>query len=136
MDETIKNQETENAEGQMHAEEFEELDQEATEEQIAESESTADPLKEAIEIQLKKIQCQNLLLGAQTVLRVVLDKIIVAENQPGKRTMNDYKRLIKDLKKFCNTGLSRKINTDGETEPIEEESSASENSTKLMEEVE
>ena len=136
MDETIKNQETENVESQMHAEDFEEFDQETTEEQITESESTADPLKEAIETQIKKIQRQNLLLGAQTVLRVALDKIIVAENQPGKRTMNDYKRLIKDLKNFCNTGLSRKINADGETEPIKEEFSASENSTKLTEEVE
>jgi hypothetical protein len=43
------------------------------------------------------------------------------EVKPGKRTMNDYKRFIKDLKNFCDTGLSRKVNADGETEPIEEE---------------
>jgi hypothetical protein len=81
-----------------------------------------DPLKEAINEQLKKIQRQNLLLGAQTICHTVLEKILKAENQPGKRTMNDYRRLIKDLKKFCETGLSRKVNTDGETEPIEKES--------------
>ena len=80
-----------------------------------------DPLKEAINEQLKKIQRQNLLLGAQTICHTVLEKILKAENQPGKRTMNDYRRLIKDLKKFCETGLSRKVNTDGETEPIEDE---------------
>ena len=85
-----------------------------------------DPLKEAIEEQLKKIQRQNLLLGAQTICHTVLEKILKAENQPGKRTMNDYRRLIKDLKKFCETGLSRKVNADGETEPIEEESTTEE----------
>ena len=85
-----------------------------------------DPLKEAINEQLKKIQRQNLLLGAQTICHTVLEKILKAENQPGKRTMNDYRRLIKDLKKFCETGLSRKVNTDGETEPIEEESTTEE----------
>lgn len=85
-----------------------------------------DPLKEAINEQLKKIQRQNLLLGAQTICHTVLEKILKAENQPGKRTMNDYRRLIKDLKKFCETGISRKVNTDGETEPIEEESTTEE----------
>ena len=85
-----------------------------------------DPLKEAINEQLKKIQRQNLLLGAQTICHTVLEKILKAEMQPGKRTMADYRRLIKDLKKFCETGLSRKVNADGETEPIEEESTTEE----------
>ena len=85
-----------------------------------------DPLKEAINEQLKKIQRQNLLLGAQTICHTVLEKILKAEMQPGKRTMADYRRLIKDLKKFCQTGISRKVNTDGETEPIEEESTTEE----------
>ena len=85
-----------------------------------------DPLKEAINEQLKKIQRQNLLLGAQTICHTVLEKILKAEMQPGKRTMNDYRRLVKDLKKFCETGLSRKVNADGETEPIEEESTTEE----------
>ena len=90
----------------------------------SEQNSEEDPLKEAINEQLKKIQRQNLLLGAQTILHTVLEKIIKAESQPGKRTMNDCRRLIKDLKQFCETGLSRKVNTDGETEPIKEESSS------------
>jgi hypothetical protein len=88
-----------------------------------------DELQEAVEEQLKKIQTQNLLLGAQTFCSVVLQKINAWENQPGKRSHNDYKRLVKDLKEFCRTGLSRKVNPDGTTSPIEE------NDTKLMEEV-
>lgn len=92
-----------------------------------------DPLKAAIESQMKKIQRQSMLIGAQTSCTVILNKITVAMNKPGKRTMNDYKRIIKDIESFCRTGLSRKVNADGETEPIEEES-VDNNSTKLMEE--
>ena len=85
--------------------------------------STDDMLKEAIESQMKKIARQNMLIGAQTMCSVVLEKIVTAMNKPGKRTMNDYKRIIKDIQKFCETGLSRKVNADGETEPIEENTS-------------
>ena len=89
-------------------------------------ENSVDPLKEAVEEQLKKIQRQNLLIGAQTACTMVLNKIAAAMSQPGKRTMNDYKRLVKDIESFCRTGLSRKINADGETEPIEEETTVDE----------
>lgn len=96
--------------------------EEELEEQITPEEETSDdPLKEAIEAQMKKIQRQSMLIGAQTICRVMLEKILVAEAKPGKRTMNDYKRIIKDLKQFCETGISRKVNADGETEPLEEE---------------
>lgn len=127
MDETIKNTTTEE---ELNEQEVPSVDEDTV---TPEQSTTEDPLKDAIESQLKKIQRQNMLIGAQTICRVVLEKIIVAEAKPGKRTMNDYKRLIKDLKNFCETGISRKVNADGETEPIEEES-AENNSTKLMEE--
>ena len=121
MDETMKNTVEEELEEQIILEE----------EVSPEQETSEDPLRDAIEAQMKKIQRQSMLIGAQTICRVMLEKILVAEAKPGKRTMNDYKRLIKDLKQFCETGISRKINADGETEPIEE---TTDNSTKLMEE--
>ena len=118
MDETMKNAATE------------ELNEQATsvEEEVTttEQEITEDPLKEAIEEQLRKVQRQNLLIGAQTMCRVILEKIYAAESKPGKRTMNDYKRLIKDVRKFCEVGISRKVNADGETEPVEKESTVEE----------
>ena len=80
-----------------------------------------DKLKEAIQDQLKKIQTQNLLLGAQTICRVILDKIYAFESSDGKKSTNDYKRCLKDLKKFCETGISKKVNPDGTTEKITEE---------------
>ena len=118
MDEIIKNESVAN--------ETTVEEEQATPVESSDQSNEEDPLKEAINEQLKKIQRQNLLLGAQTICHTVLEKILKAENQPGKRTMNDYRRLIKDLKKFCETGISRKINADGETEPIEEESTTEE----------
>lgn len=78
-----------------------------------------DPLKQAIEEQMRKIQRQSMLIGAQTMCRVVLDKVLTFKTKQGKPTMNDYKRLVKDIQNFCETGLSRKVNADGETEPVE-----------------
>lgn len=109
----------ENKTYEMHEEEDGQLS--LFKEQVSESEpKTDDDLRNAIEEQMRKIARQNMLIGAQTMCHVVLEKIAVAQSQPGKRTMNDYKRLIKDIEQFCRTCLSRKINTDGETEPVEE----------------
>lgn len=90
---------------------------------VEEQESTHtndDELRSAIEDQLSKIRRQSMLLGFQVATQSVLDKITAFERTPGSKSNNDHKRLIKDLKKFCEQGLSRKVNTDGETEPIEE----------------
>ena len=79
-----------------------------------------DELKGAIENTLSKIRRQGMLLGAQVMLQTILDKITAFERTPGSKTNNDHKRLIKDIKTFCTIGLSRKVNADGETEPIAE----------------
>ena len=118
MEETMKNTAEEELDEQVNS-----VDEEIN---VEKQESTDDPLKDAINEQLKKIQRQNLLIGAQTVCTVIINKVTAAMNQPGKRTMNDYKRLIKDVESFCRTGLSRKVNADGETDPVEEESVAEE----------
>lgn len=79
-----------------------------------------DELKSAIEETLSKIRRQSMLLGCQVICQTIIDKIYAFESSHGKKSANDYKRCIKDLKQFCETGLSRKINADGETEPVEE----------------
>lgn len=77
-----------------------------------------DELKEAIEDTLSKLQRQNMLLGAQAICQTILNKITAFERTPGSKSNNDHKRLIKDIKNFCEVGLSRKVNADGETEPV------------------
>lgn len=81
---------------------------------------TNDELKGAIEETLSKIRRQSMLLGAQVMCQTILDKILMFERTPGSKSNNDHKRLIKDIRHFCEAGLSRKVNTDGETEPAEE----------------
>ena len=81
-----------------------------------------DELKSAIEVQFRKIQQQNLALGFRVCCQTVLDKITAFERSPGNKSNNDHKRLIKDIKKFVETGLSRKMNEQGEIEvPTTEE---------------
>ena len=116
MDETMKNSVTEEINEQV----------DMTENVDVAKDSAEDPLKAAIEEQMKKIQRQSMLIGAQTMCTVVLEKIAMHMSKPGKRTMNDYKRLIKDIQKFCETGVSRKVNEDGETEPVTDDSIVSE----------
>ena len=70
---------------------------------------------------------ETMILGFQVCCKTVLDKIIATKRKPGKTSMNDYKRLIKDLEEFCFTGLSISTKTDEKTE-------STGNSTKLMEE--
>ncbi len=85
-----------------------------------------DELKSAIETQLSRIRRQSMLLGFQVACHSVLEKIVATTSKQGKITMNDYKRLVKDIDQFARTGISRKVNTDGETEIIEEEISTAE----------
>ena len=92
----------------------------------ADVQNNDDALTTAIEEQLSKIRRQSMLLGFQVAAKTVLDKIVAFESSHGKKSANDYKRLIKDIKKFVETGLSRKVTADGETEPIN-------NNTELME---
>jgi hypothetical protein len=76
-----------------------------------------DELKDAIETTLSKIRRKSMLLGFQVACSSVLDKITAFERKPGSKSNNDHKRLIKDIRQFVEQGLSRKVNTDGETEP-------------------
>ena len=91
-----------------------------TNEESTNETDTTDELKGAIEETLSKIRRQSMLLGFQVACQSVLDKITAFERKPGSKSNNDHKRLIKDIKGFVEVGLSRKVNENGETEPIEE----------------
>lgn len=88
---------------------------------IEEQTSADDELKSAINEQLSKIRTQSMILGFRVACQTVLDKIAAFERTPGNKSNNDHKRLIKDIKKFAETGLARKMNENGEIE-IQDES--------------
>lgn len=80
-----------------------------------------DELKGAIEETLSKIRRQSMILGFRVSCQSVLDKINAFEKSPGSKSNNDHKRLIKDIKKFVEQGLARKMNENGEVEISESE---------------
>lgn len=79
-----------------------------------------DDLQEAIEKVMDNVRKQSMLLGAQAICQTIVDKIYAFESSYGKKSANDYKRCLKDLKKFCDIALSRRVNADGTTELIEQ----------------
>ena len=87
-----------------------------------------DQLKSAIEEQMRKLRTQSMLLGAQSICQVILQKIYAVQQKPGKKTYRDYERLIKDVQQFCETGISRTVNADGTTSEKTEVESTEEQS--------
>ena len=80
-----------------------------------------DELKGAIEETLSKIRSQSMIVGFRVACQTILDKINAFERSPGSKSNNDHKRIIKDIKKFVETGLARKMNENGEIEVPESE---------------
>ena len=97
--------------------ELEEENVEATEEKFV---MDNDELKKAIEDQMSKLRRQSMLLGSQAMCRVILNKIYEHQAKPGKKSYRDYERLVNDIRKFCEIGISRKVNEDGTTSKVEE----------------
>ena len=95
------------------------FEDEAQTEEPKEELSQDDAFRGAVEETLSKIRRQSMLLGFQVSCQTVLDKITAFERKPGSKSNNDHKRLIKDIKSFVEQGLSRKVNADGETDPVE-----------------
>lgn len=81
--------------------------------------ATDDEFKEAVYSRMRSIHNQGMIVGFQTACHTALNKIYTFENGAGKKSANDYKRLLKDLKKFFETGISRKVNA-AETSEAEE----------------
>ena len=88
--------------------------------------SDKDELTKAVEEQMSKLRTQSMLIGAQTTCRMVLQKIYTVQTKPGKKSYRDLERLVADIRSFCETGISRKVNADGTTSPVEEDSNETE----------
>lgn len=81
--------------------------------------SADDEFKTAVYERMRKIHSDGMIVGFQTACHTALNKIYEFERGAGKKSTNDYKRCIKDLKKFFETGLSRKMNSEETTESEE-----------------
>ena len=79
-----------------------------------------DDFKELVYARMRKIYNDGMIVGFQTACHTALDKIYMFERSAGKKSTNDYKRCMKDLKKFFEVGISRKVNTTEEIAESEE----------------
>lgn len=100
----------------------EEINEQADVSQNTNAEENKDLFKEAVEEQLKKIRNQSMVIGFKTALQVVIEKILAVKGKPGKTTLRDYERLMKDIEQFCITGLEQK-NDEEETDSPDETNS-------------
>ena len=91
-----------------------------TQETVSVDDMSNDELKIAVEEQMQRIRRQSIFIGAQSICKVILDKIYKHNMKPGNKSYRDYERLIKDISAFCETGMSRKINDDGTVSVVED----------------
>ena len=76
-------------------------------------EMTNEELKKAVEEQFIKIRMAGLLNGSKAICGVILQYIEEFQKQAGKKSANDYKRLIKKITKFCAVSLGKDIDENG-----------------------
>lgn len=77
--------------------------------------------KDLVYERMRKIQSDGMIVGFQTACHTALDKIYAFEKSAGKKSTNDYKRCLKDLKNFFEIGISRKASATNDEENDESE---------------
>jgi hypothetical protein len=70
-----------------------------------------DELKNDVQEVMEKLRAQSMLLGGKAACTVIYNIIQKFNIQPGKRSMNDYKRLVKEIEKFCKTAVDHEVET-------------------------
>ena len=79
-------------------------------------------LEETMKKQFEKVRMAGLLAGAKGICGVVVQYIHQFNSSPGKRTLNDYRRLVKKINEFCSVSLNKKVDEEtGEIVDVEQE---------------
>lgn len=74
-----------------------------------ESEINEEELKESVSEVLEKVRTQAMLLGARAMCVNIARMIDDDLTKPGKRTMNDLKRVIKRVRDFCQVAIDHPV---------------------------
>ena len=101
--------------------------EEATEQDQAPALAEDQEFKDLVYERMRKIHNEGMIVGFQTACHAALEKIYSFERGAGKKSTNDYKRCVKDLKKFFETGISRKVNAGTAEEESNVESETAQN---------
>lgn len=99
------------------------LPEEETNEQTNDTLAEDDEFKKLVYERMRKIHNEGMVVGLQTACHTILDNIYSFERSAGKKSANDYKRLIKEIKRFCEVGTSNKKNSNNDVENVEETTS-------------
>lgn len=99
------------------------LPEEETNEQTNDTLAEDDEFKKLVYERMRKIHNEGMVVGLQTACHTILDIVYSFERRAGKKSANDYKRLIKDVKRFCEVGTSSNKNSNSDTENAEETTS-------------
>ena len=79
-------------------------------------------LEEAMKKQFEKVRMAGMLAGAKGICGSVAQYIYQFNSSPGKKSLNDYRRLVKKINEFCSVSLRKKIDEEtGEIVDIEPE---------------
>lgn len=97
-------------------EQFDNIEQLKTEDEFQSA------LEEAMKKQFEKVRMAGLLAGAKGICGTIAQYIHQFNVSPGKRTLNDYRRLVKKINEFCSVSLSKKIDEEtGDIVDVEQE---------------
>lgn len=66
-------------------------------------------LEEAMKKQFEKVRMAGMLAGAKGICGAIMQYIYQFNSSPGKKTLNDHRRLVKKINDFCSVSLSKKI---------------------------
>lgn len=101
-------------------ERFDNVEQLKTEEASNDEFQTA--LEEAMKKQFEKVRMAGMLAGAKGICGAIIQYIYQFNSSPGKKTLNDHRRLVKKIGEFCSVSLNKKIDEQtGEIVSIEQE---------------
>ena len=91
-------------------------------EQLKTDDEFQSALEEAMKKQFEKVRMAGLLAGSKGICGVIAQYIDQFNRSPGKRTLNDYRRLVKKINEFCSVSLSKKVDEEtGEIVDVEQE---------------
>lgn len=83
------------------------MDEEIKNIEEQESDLKFDELKAKTEEKFSKFQSDMMILGVRIGSRTINNMIVEFKKSPGKKSTNDYKRLIKKIEDFCNRSLAK-----------------------------
>ena len=79
-------------------------------------------LEEAMKKQFEKVRMAGMLAGAKGICGTIAQYIYQFNSSPGKKTLNDHRRLVRQINDFCSVSLSKKVDEEtGEIVDINQE---------------